>query len=128
MRFSLRHARIWSTIVLVAMLFATLAPALAHAFEGFGDGARMPVCASAVAVTPAEGTAGSDSGDERSLEMRTACPFCLAATHPGTIGAPLGAPLAAAAGSEEALRAPTALPFSQALVRQAQSRAPPASC
>ncbi|HEY0878859.1 MAG TPA: DUF2946 family protein [Zeimonas sp.] len=128
MRFPLRHARVWSTIVLVTMLFATLAPALAHAIEGLGGNAPMPVCTSAVAVTPAEVATGSDSQDERSVETRIACPFCLAATHPGAVPAPLRATLAVAPASAQAPRAPAALPLAQAQVRHAQPRAPPASC
>lgn len=127
MRFSARRFRLWNWIVLVTMLFSTLAPG-AVALADPSDGASMQVCTSAGTTVAAGEVDGGDSSDEPAAKLRAACAFCLAGAHaaalPGSLRIAHPAPIAAI----ESPYRPTPLRPAPAALPPAPPRAPPVSC
>lgn len=129
MQFRGHTLRSWSRIVLMTMLFAALAPAMAHAFDRSGADRRMQVCTSAGTFTMAADASDSIPSDERGTDARAACAFCLAGAHAAALPMPLRLAHAAPVGSGAVPpRAAPPHPTARALVQPAQPRAPPASC
>ncbi len=127
MRFSARRSRLWNWIVLVTMLFSTLAPA-AGAFANPSDGAWMQVCTAAGTTAAAGEPGNADSSDERGAQPRTACVFCLAGAHGAALPAPLRFPHPAPVAALATPRRGLLLPAEATPLPAAPPRAPPVSC
>lgn len=126
MRFSARRFRLWNWIVLVTMLFATLAPGAVAVADPSGD-AWMQVCTSAATTVAAGEVGDGDSSDEREPTPRIACVFCLAGAHGAVLPAPPhGTPPAPPTALATPRHAPQ-LRAEAALLPAAPPRAPPLS-
>lgn len=124
MRSSAHRFRLWNWIVLVTMLFSTLAPGAA-AFADPSDDAWMQVCTSAGTTVAAGEVGGGDSSGERGVESSAACAFCLAGAHGAALPSPLRFTHPAPVAAIESPRHPTPLRAAPAALPPAPPRAPP---
>jgi len=129
MTFTAKRMRVWNWIVVVAMLFGALAPALGHALPSDpSSGPRLTAVCTSTGVKFVKVDASEDASPERQAIASSAdCPFCLIAhfAAPPGPGSQLSLP---PAGSAVAPLPPALADRGAAGVHHpAQPRAPPVS-
>ena len=125
MQLSTRHRRLWSLIVLVTMLYGTLAPGLANAF-GVPSGAWLEICTPGGTKLVAADAVADPSGDDDVAAMRDACPFCLSGAHAAVVPDAYRVALAIPPPSARLSQPVATLPSTFPPRTPAQPRAPPA--
>ncbi len=128
MRFSTRRLRLWNTIVLVTMLFATLAPGLARAFDDASSGAIQVCTSTGIFFVAGSDLAEGDGPADEAAQARAQCVFCLAGAHAGAVPVALRITPPYPEGVDPVPSRNFSFPPALAVVRPAQPRAPPASC